>query len=297
MTTPKQLSEAEITSNDRGFCNDLRVFDNKDNLLKNWTGKAILGFCMYDDNDGYQEWNVTTTPYRDKANGYRVRECYIAHSEAEQPVKQVKSAEEILNPYVQTPDEAPDYVFLFQALQAMHEYASQFQTPALGISEGSQQITKETVMPKTKEKASQEYADAINLNLAPTNQNKSAISHAAKVDFIAGFEFCEENYHTIDPYPMQRLISDDHWTDLEETALNYVIGKYSNNHVEPSLSVQEAFLQGAKWQSSQPQPNAISIIEERIQELLGMSDQYDQYNNFDRIDELTDLLKKLKKQP
>lgn len=78
MKNENKLIAITITSNDRGFFNDLRVFDHKDNILKNWTGLATLGFCMYDDNDGYQEWNVTDTPDRDKNNGYLVRECYIA---------------------------------------------------------------------------------------------------------------------------------------------------------------------------------------------------------------------------
>lgn len=42
----------------------------------------------------------------------------------------------------------------------------------------------------------------------------------------------------------EKYISQDKWTHLEETALNYVVDRYEDNHSEPSLSVQQGFIDG-----------------------------------------------------
>lgn len=90
---PKSKDVFNISTDEKGFHEGLMVFDNKDRLLKNITGTAHKGFCMYDDNDGYQEWNVTNTPDRDKNNGYLVRECYIIISYSK-PEKEVDTIEQ-----------------------------------------------------------------------------------------------------------------------------------------------------------------------------------------------------------
>jgi hypothetical protein len=65
------------------------------------------------------EANIPYEQSDDFIKGFHSAVSWLQKYQTQQPVKQVRSAEEILMPYVQTPDEAPDYVFLFHALQAM----------------------------------------------------------------------------------------------------------------------------------------------------------------------------------
>lgn len=165
MKNDKQQPEITITSNELGFFNDLRVFDYKDNILKNWTGVAVLGFCMYDDNEGYQEWNVTNTPDRDKNNGYRVRECYVAVSAPlsnETKVVQsvlVKTAEEI----------ALDKILLFgklspstqkQIFEAIETYASQLKNTD-AVNTMLHHLTDEELLMSMQQYARQRSTDAV----------------------------------------------------------------------------------------------------------------------------------------
>lgn len=56
------------------------LWDTKFNFRTDFSGdiEAELVWVMYDDNDGYQEWNLSTHPYRDKNGGYLTKQVYMA---------------------------------------------------------------------------------------------------------------------------------------------------------------------------------------------------------------------------
>lgn len=56
------------------------LWDTKFNFRTDFSGdiEAELVWVMYDDNDGYKEWNLSTHPYRDKNDGYLTKQVYMA---------------------------------------------------------------------------------------------------------------------------------------------------------------------------------------------------------------------------
>lgn len=81
---------------------DYPLWDKKFNYRTDFTGEidVELVWVMYDDNDGYQEWNISTHPDRDKASGYKTRQVYMA--DIPEPLKEqgersgVRTAEEVI---------------------------------------------------------------------------------------------------------------------------------------------------------------------------------------------------------
>jgi hypothetical protein len=78
---------------------------------------------------------------------------------------------------------------------------------------------------------------------------------------------------------------DGPWTSLEEAALNYVVERYDDNHSEPSISVQTAFIKGANWQQSQSIEGIVGFVfsdgedKANITDLHLLSDIYDMIQN------------------
>lgn len=128
------------------------LWDTKFNFRTDFSGeiKAELVWVMYDDNDGYQEWNLSTHPDRDRNSGYITKQVYMADI----PVLKVEK-EEAKTVEGKTPEEIladahgilPQYlnvhigrITVGRNIEAMQAYSTQQNT---ALMEAMQKIAKE----------------------------------------------------------------------------------------------------------------------------------------------------------